>query len=570
MSGGGAHRDPDAATIDMATVADRIEALERFVKAADGRVDDERLGAVTAVAEQAGARLQLSREHTVVALAGATGSGKSSLFNALTGLDLSRVGHLRPTTGEAHGCVWGMEGADELLTWLDIGRRRLFSRESALDGNDEVALRGLVLLDLPDVDSVAEAHRIEADRLTGLADLVVWVLDPEKYTAALLHERYLRSLSRHRDATAVVLNQTDRMTTDEARDCVADVRRLLAAEGLDGVTVLATSARTGAGVRDLLALLVDTVAAREVVLARVAGDIAVAVAGLGDLVGPDAAEDLVHRDAVAELATALADAAGVPAAAAAAGRAYRMQGVAATSWLPAQWVRRLRPDPARRLADQLNQPDHADTSDEEPAADASYHFPDLRDPPPAEADTPADRPVVRRSQAKFAIRGLVTHAAVGLPEPWAAAIARAANSGADDLPAELDRAITAADLGDTEGPWWWRVCHVLQWVAVAATAAGVGWLVATLLVPDLPGGLAAVAVMVGVPALSALSALVVRPAVVVGARRRHDRADRKLRAAVATVVRERIVGSVRGELREYANARAALIAAGWRSEADGA
>lgn len=564
-------RGPGAPTVDMATLADRIEALERFVKASDGRVEPARLQAITAVAEQVDARLQLSRDHTVVALAGATGSGKSSLFNALTGLELSRAGHLRPTTGEAHCCVWGPQGADELLTWLGIPRRRLFVRESALDGEDEAALRGLLLIDLPDFDSVAEAHRVEADRLTGLADLVVWVLDPEKYADAMLHDRYLRSLSRHRDATVVVLNQVDRLTADETADCLADIQRLVGTEGLAGVTVMATSARTGAGVRDLLALLVDAVAAREVVLTRIAGDVAVATAELGDLVGPDAAEDSVHRDAVGELAAVLADAAGVPAAVAGAGRVYREHAAAATSWLPARWLRRLRPDPLRQL-------DAEESADDDP-----IDFADLRDPgdagradlrgPEASAElseAPAERSVVRRSQVKLAIRGLVTHAATGLPEPWAAAIARAANAGAGDLPDVLDRAIRGTDLGVDQRPWWWPVCNTAQWLALAATVLSVGWLVVALAVAGLPGAvtLAAVAVLVGAPALAALLALAVRPAVALGARRRQDAADRTLRAAVATVVRERIVGPVRGELREYANARAALIAAGWRSDTD--
>ena len=51
-------------------------------------------------------RLRLSAAHTIVALAGATGSGKSSLFNALTGLDLAAVGVKRPTTSWATACAW--------------------------------------------------------------------------------------------------------------------------------------------------------------------------------------------------------------------------------------------------------------------------------------------------------------------------------------------------------------------------------------------------------------------------------------------------------------------------------
>ena len=43
----------------------------------------------------------------MVALAGATGSGKSSTFNALTGLDLAAIGVRRPTTSWTMSCTWG-------------------------------------------------------------------------------------------------------------------------------------------------------------------------------------------------------------------------------------------------------------------------------------------------------------------------------------------------------------------------------------------------------------------------------------------------------------------------------
>ena len=49
--------------------------------------DDALVDEAAAVAERAGARLRLPADHTVVALAGATGSGKSSTFNAVTGLE---------------------------------------------------------------------------------------------------------------------------------------------------------------------------------------------------------------------------------------------------------------------------------------------------------------------------------------------------------------------------------------------------------------------------------------------------------------------------------------------------
>ena len=70
---------------------------------------------------------------------------------------------------------------------------------------------GLVLLDLPDFDSVQLDHRLEVDRLVELVDLLVWVLDPQKYADGALHDRYLRPLAGHAGVMLVVLNQIDRL-----------------------------------------------------------------------------------------------------------------------------------------------------------------------------------------------------------------------------------------------------------------------------------------------------------------------------------------------------------------------
>src|SRR5687768_7083049 len=88
----------------------RIDGLDAATEAARGRIDDDLVDEVRGVADRAAGRLRLSDDHTVVAIAGATGSGKSSTFNQLTGLDLSAVGVRRPTTSWASACVWGTEG----------------------------------------------------------------------------------------------------------------------------------------------------------------------------------------------------------------------------------------------------------------------------------------------------------------------------------------------------------------------------------------------------------------------------------------------------------------------------
>ena len=79
-----------------------------------------------AVLKRAGERLRLSSSHTVIALAGGTGSGKSTLFNALSGATFSPPGVTRPTTRHVHACVWGMQGVAPLLDWLNVQRRHRY------------------------------------------------------------------------------------------------------------------------------------------------------------------------------------------------------------------------------------------------------------------------------------------------------------------------------------------------------------------------------------------------------------------------------------------------------------
>ena len=221
---------------------------------------------------RAGERLRLSANHTVAVLAGGTGSGKSSLFNRLAGADFSAVGVIRPFTKDPHACVWGMDGAGPLLEWLRIPPRNRYARSSAL-GEGEASLRGLILIDLPDHDSVAAAASDETNRLVGLADLMVWVLDPQKYADAAVHSRYLTPLAGHSSVIAVVLNQSDLLTAEQVEDCVADLIRLLDSEGLHDAQVLVTSARTGAGVDELRKLLARTVAERRAASNRIAADL---------------------------------------------------------------------------------------------------------------------------------------------------------------------------------------------------------------------------------------------------------------------------------------------------------
>ncbi|MFV2105748.1 GTPase [Micromonospora sp. LOL_015] len=561
--------------VDADLLVDRLDALGRFLRAADGRIPDDRLGAAHTLVERAGARLALSREHTVVALAGATGSGKSSIFNALAGRDLSPAGVRRPTTGYAHACGWGaVDGASGLLDWVGVLPRHRFVRESALDGTDEAGLHGLVLLDLPDFDSVEYGHRLEVDRLLGLVDLVIWVVDPQKYADRVIHRSYLREFHRNRDVTVVVLNHADRLDRTELPRLLADLRRLLDADGLDGVPLLATSALVPAAMTELRRLLEGTVAERQAALRRLSGDLDSVTGGLAELVGPagEHAEEEINRGTVRRLSLALAAAAGVPSVVDAVDSAYRHRAGAATGWPLTRAWRRLRPDPLLRLhllgsrraggIDPADQPAPV-TAPGQPGppslAGAGGPVPVTSLPAPSAA---------QRAAVDLAVRGLAEQAGSRLPTPWSAAVAAAARSQRAELPDALDRAIGGADLGLDRPPMWWRLVGAVQWAVTATAAAGIGWLLVGFIIRTL--GLPALdyptvgvlpvptAMLLGGLLGGILLSLLIRPVTGWAARRVRRRAEDRLYDVVAETARRLVVAPVRAVLQAHADARDAL------------
>ena len=248
----------------------------------------------------------------MVAIAGATGSGKSSTFNALTGLELSAVGVRRPTTSWATACVWGSEGATELLDWLGIPPRHQVMRDSMLDlGRQDDALRGVVLLDLPDHDSTEVSHHLEVDRLVQLADLMVWVLDPQKYADAAIHDRYLAPLATHSEVMLVVLNHVDTVPADRRESMLADIRRLLDADGLRAYRCSRRAPRRARAWTSCARRSPGGSTAKKVTRARLEADVRGAAQRLADGDGHRQAPTL-SKERVAALEDALAEAAGVP------------------------------------------------------------------------------------------------------------------------------------------------------------------------------------------------------------------------------------------------------------------
>ncbi|MFI7596337.1 GTPase [Actinoplanes sp. NPDC049681] len=540
--------------VDAEQLTERLNALQRFLRVTDPYLPDNDLVAAHTLVERAGSRLSLSQDHTVVALAGSTGSGKSSLFNALARLKLSPVGVRRPTTGVAHACVWGpLEPANRLLDWVGVLPRHRFIRESALDADDEAALRGLVLLDLPDFDSVERGHRLEVDRLLGLVDQVVWVVDPQKYGDRILHNAYLRQFRSHADVTIVVLNQADRLSPADTDLVLTDLKRLLDEDGLTGVPAMATSAKQPGMLNELRAALEKTVAERQAALRRLAGDLDTVAEQLAATIGPPAAEDEVDRATVRQLSDALAASAGVPAVAAATEGAYRHRAIASTGWPLLRGVRKLRPDPLKRLH----------ISSEKPAEDG----PSQELVPVSRTSLP-EADAAQKSAVGLSVRAVAARAAAPIPEVWAPALNTAARSRLGDLPDALDRAVAKTDIGMSRKPFWWTAVGLLQWLFTIAAVVGLGWLLAGYAVRAL--GLPAfdnpkvgevplpTLLLLGGLILGLLLAVLLRPIVNVGARRAGRRAEQRLRASVTEVGREHVVAPVREVLNAYAQAREAL------------
>ena len=531
-----------------AHLVDHLRALGEAVELSEGRADSDALVEARRVVDQADRRLAISGSATVVALAGATGSGKSSIFNALSGTALATVGVRRPTTAHAMACSWGDESAEDLLDWLQIPRRHALETDPAMDA----ALDGLVLLDLPDHDSTELDHRMEVDRLVQLVDMLIWVVDPQKYADAAIHDRYLKPLSQHADVMMIILNQVDKLTVKQREQCLTDLRRLLNSEGLGKVPVVAVSAVTGEGIEALRETLAKQVAEKQAAARRLAADVSVAAAKLSTASGTTKVTPLA-RSSIDRLTTQVAIAAGVPVVTEAVGKAWRMRGGLATGWPVLAWITKFKPDPLRRLhLDRLGVGRRHQEIDPSGVGRTSL---------PATSG-------VQKARVDTAVRTLADEAAQGLTRGWADEIKQAARSSEDALPDRVDRAIATTDLDLAQHRRWWQLVRVLQWLLVATVIVGLGWLglaflLAYLQLPPLPKvtwwGLPAPTVLaVGGVLAGLLLAGLARIFVEIGARRRTAKARQSLRAAIARVTGELVIAPVKAEQDRYEKARLAL------------
>lgn len=535
--------------LDLAAAA---ATLRRAIRSGGAQLDPEALARAERVGARVDERTSLAGEHTVVALAGATGSGKSSVFNALVGADIATVGARRPTTSQATGAHWGPVSPAGLLDWLRVPTRHLVAGGEASD------LDGVVLLDLPDIDSTVAAHRAEAERILELVDVFVWVTDPEKYADALLHNDFLARSAQHARLTVVVLNQSDRLSHDATRRCVDDLRRLLARDGMTDTMVLATSARTGRGIAPLREVLAEQAHGHRAARLRLAADVGAAAATLRR--GVADTEPALPEAAGADLVNALSRAAGIPVVLEAVRRDYRREAATRSGWLFARWGHRLRPDPLRRLRLRADTPgDPGDGLGGGLDRELSAVLGRSSIPPPSPATV---------SAVALATHQLGDTLSDGLPPRWAQAVQEAAAPPLADLGDALDQAVMRTPLRADEPPPWWGLANLLQWLCGLAALAGLGWLIVLsvvgwlqLPVPSAPtvGPLPLPFVLLAGGLLGGwLVSLATRPIAVWGAVRRRRHVEARLHEAIREVADERVLAPVADIVRRHRDTRELL------------
>nr|WP_216629716.1 GTPase [Brevibacterium renqingii] len=498
---------------------------------ADKLAEDVRTDAQNLL-DRAEDRLGLGEDFTVVAFAGSTGSGKSSLFNAVAGLEIARVGVRRPTTSRPTACVWGQGGKD-VLDWLSVPERSRTWRESALDGDDQRRLHGLILLDLPDHDSTAVEHRVESDRLVGLVDVVFWVVDPQKYADFSLHSEYLTKLAENSANMVVVLNQIDKLSPEEQKAAADHLRHLLNEDGLSETNVRISSAVTREGIPEIRSILADTVDSNEAAAERLLADMqAMAKRIRTELGAPVASPD--ELPGASRLVETMSEAAGVEAVAQTVHDDYIRRAYRRTGYPVLAWMQRNAPDPLGAK--------HGQGRDEL-----------------IRASVPATTKA-QSSHVRLMAHELITESVSTMPRAWQNEAAEAEKRSTDELSETLDSAVTAVDI-KRQVPGWWSLANVFQMIFFAATIIGVIGVIASALVAAIGSGTLPVwcwIVSIGLLVIgligSLVTSLMAKSARSRGAKEAAAEVDGRLRDAVGRVARSSYLDPVKVVIGEHRRA----------------
>lgn len=498
-----------------------VASLKDAISYGEGRVPETVLLDAAETLERLSQRRELSTEHTVIGFFGATGSGKSTLFNAIAGQNIALSAPTRPTTSTVQAAIWEAEGSEELLDWLGIDKRvypqtqalaaegeasdgngagkhnkaggaaapnavtepapGLFNRiRRAVGGRGEMRTRtgGLILLDMPDFDSVTTTNRDLAARMMRYVDVLVWVVDPQKYADAVIHRDFMVPLAASGAQALCVLNQADKLAPAEVPAVLASLTRLLQAEGTEAhllAAPIAVSARTGEGVDVLRDLLAQVAAAKSLSLQRTDAQLHATASQLRTYAGGEGTvlAGAYALDAEQKLVKACYSSSQAEQVLQAATASYRRTAGQHTGWILTRWMSRLKADPLRRL--HLGQQDETKSASKAEKS-AGMLGSDSENAPELVASSLPPLSAAQKAGMANAVRQYSKQMAARIDEPWKRSIKEAALSREAELPELLERDMVRIDygLGRTRAPW--VIFNALQWIALLSALAGVGWL----------------------------------------------------------------------------------------------
>ena len=499
-----------------------VASLKDAISYGEGRVPETVLLDAAETLERLSQRRELSTEHTVIGFFGATGSGKSTLFNAIAGQNIALSAPTRPTTSTVQAAIWEAEGSEELLDWLGIDKRvypqtqalaaegeategneaggnnksaggvaapnavtepapGLFNRiRRAVGGRGEMRTRtgGLILLDMPDFDSVTTTNRDLAARMMRYVDVLVWVVDPQKYADAVIHRDFMVPLAASGAQALCVLNQADKLAPAEVPAVLASLTRLLQAEGTEAhllAAPIAVSARTGEGVDVLRDLLAQVAAAKSLSLQRTDAQLHATASQLRTYAGGEGTvlAGAYTLDAEQKLVKACYASSQAEQVLQAATASYRRAAGQRTGWILTRWMSRLKADPLRRLHLGLQEETKSASKTEKSAGMLGS---DSENAPELVASSLPPLSAAQKAGMANAVRQYSKQMAARIDEPWKRSIKEAALSREAELPELLERDMVRIDygLGRTRAPW--VIFNALQWIALLSALAGVGWL----------------------------------------------------------------------------------------------